>query len=183
MTQINHPLQNTEAFAQLFEQNHLTVFRFIYGLSGGTLHDVEDLTAETFMRAWKARGSFEGDQRAALGWLLTIARNLVIDATRRNKIRQVEQLTSDLDECQQLLPYLPSESAEGQALRHEQVGILFRQLAKLPSERRELLVLRYILGWSVKEIASHMGMLENTVSVYLRRAIEQLRSNWPGEAL
>ena len=183
MTPINHPLQKTETFALLFEQHHLTVFRFIYGLSGGTLHNVEDLTAETFMRAWKARCRFEGDQRAALGWLLTIARNLVIDSARRNKIRQDEQLIADLDECQQLFPDPTSESAEGQVLRREQIGILFLQLTNLPSERREMLVLRYILGWSVKEVASHLGMLENTVSVYLHRAIEQLRRDWPGEDL
>jgi RNA polymerase sigma-70 factor (ECF subfamily) len=183
MTQTNRPLQDPVIFAQLFEQHHLAVFRFIYGLSGGPLPEVEDLTAETFLRAWKARRRFEGEQHAAIGWLLTIARHLVIDAARRRKSHHGEQLFSELDDYQQLIPMELSDSTEKQVLHQEQVGLLLRQLSSLPTDRRELLVLRYILGWQVKEIAAHMGMLENTVSVYLRRSIEQIRAHWPGENL
>jgi DNA-directed RNA polymerase specialized sigma24 family protein len=46
-----------------------------------------------------------------------------------------------------------------------------------------LLILRYILGWQVKQIAAHLGMVENTASVYLHRAIEQIRRDWPAEDL
>jgi RNA polymerase sigma-70 factor (ECF subfamily) len=44
------------------------VFRYIYGLSGGPLQEAEDLTAETYARAWKTRQSFSGNEEAALGW-------------------------------------------------------------------------------------------------------------------
>ena len=75
------------------------------------------------------------------------------------------------------------DSAENQAIQREQVALLFGKLSNLPTERRELLVLRYILGWQVKQIAAHLGMVENTVSVYLHRAIEQIRRDWPSEDL
>lgn len=183
MTPTNPPLQSSDAFARLFEQHHMAVFRFIFGLSGGTLHEVEDLTAETFMRAWKARERFDGDLKYALAWLLTIARNLVIDTARRRKFRQGEQFISDIDEYQQLFLKELSESTEAQVLRHEQVKLLMHQLSYLSSERRELLILRYILGWPVKDIATHLGMVENTVSVYLHRALEKIRNNWPGSEI
>ena len=82
-----NPLQSVEAFDQLYQSTHLIIFRYIYGLHGGSQEDVEDLTANTFTRAWKARSRFNGDPSAAIGWLLKIARNLVIDDYRRRKIR------------------------------------------------------------------------------------------------
>jgi RNA polymerase sigma-70 factor (ECF subfamily) len=183
MTLPDHPLQDSTTFTHLFEQHHVTIFRFIYGLSGGTLHEVEDLTAETFLRAWKARERYEGDYQSAIGWLLTIARHLVIDTARRKKVRKYELSISDLNEWQNLFPDLLSDSAEGQAIRREQLRVLLNQLSTLSTERRELLVLRYILGWQVKQIAAHLGMVENTVSVYLHRTLAQIRESWPGEDL
>jgi len=181
MTPTTHPLQDPAAFTELFEKHHLAVFRFIFGLSGGSIHEVEDLTADTFLRAWKSRQRYEGDLNSALGWLLTIARHLVIDAARRKKVRKHEQLIADLDEWQTLSPFEQIPSVETSTIRREQVSQIHQILCKLPPERREILVLRYILGWQVKQIAAHMGILENTVSVYIRRAIEQIRREWPAE--
>ena len=174
----NAPFKDPAAFAQLFEQHHLAVFRFIYGLSGWPLSEVEDVTADTFMRAWKARASFDGSEHAALGWLLTIARHQVIDAARRKKVRQRGQITKSED-WDEFLPADHDENPEWIAIRKEQDEILFGLLSLLTTERRELLVLRYILGWQVKRIAAYMDLPENTTSVYLRRAIEQLRHSWP----
>ncbi len=89
------PFHSAAAFAELYAHAHLPVYRFLYGLHGGSVEDVEDLTAETFMRAWQARDRFDGDPSAALGWLLKIARRLTIDAHRR---RNVRGLTEPLDE-------------------------------------------------------------------------------------
>ena len=65
-----------EAFVRLYDRAHLMVFRYIYGMYGGPMQDVEDLTAETFLRAWGARDRFTGDEEAAIGWLFQIARRL-----------------------------------------------------------------------------------------------------------
>src|SRR5512147_2572094 len=65
-------IPNADAFTRLYDDTHLIVFRYLYGLSGGPLQEVEDLTAETYARAWKTRQSFIGDKQAALGWLLRI---------------------------------------------------------------------------------------------------------------
>lgn len=183
MTHPIHPLQDSSAFTELFEVHHLSVFRYIYACSGGSLQEAEDLAAETFLRAWKARHRFEGDQNSALGWLLTIARHLVIDAARRNKVRSVDQSIADIDEWQATHPLGYNISFENQAIHREQVALLHAKLSSLPTGRRELLVLRYVLGWQVKQIAAHLGLSENTASVYLRRALEQMRRDWPPEEL
>src|SRR5689334_4070515 len=77
---------NADSFAHLYETTHLFVFRYVYGLSGGPAEEAEDLTAETYARAWKTSSHFRGDERAALGWLLRIARNLAIDLARRRNV-------------------------------------------------------------------------------------------------
>lgn len=162
--------QDAEAFCQLYSRAHLMIFRFIYGLTGGPQVEVEDLTAETFIRAWKSRSRFQGDEAAAIGWLLQIARNLVIDSYRRKKSHG-----QDLDF--ETFEYQAQESSpEQQLLQKEQQKALLAQLQRLPPQQREMLVLRYILGWPVKRIAAHLGILENTVSVTIKRSLERLRT-------
>ncbi len=167
------PLQDALSFRRLYEHAHVIVYRYIYGLMGGPVEEVEDLTAETFMRAWKARRNFEGDEQAAIGWLIQIARNLVIDNYRRKKARGVDQ---ELEENE---ISTNQDGPEQRLLTREQVRILQGLVLKLPAEQREMIVLRYLLEWPVNRIAGHMGMLENTVSVNLRRILQRLRENWP----
>jgi RNA polymerase sigma-70 factor (ECF subfamily) len=138
------------------------------------LKEVEDLTAETYTRAWKTRQRFDGDEGAALGWLLRIARNLAIDLSRRRKIRDVDENVP--------IDFLadPHLAPEGDVLLREQIKILWELLGTLPEDVREMIVLRYILGWQVKQVASHLGMNDNHVSVTIHRALKSLQRDWPG---
>lgn len=175
----DRPLVDPQAFSQLYDHAHLIVFRFIYALHGGPRQEVEDLTAETFIRAWKARHRFQGDEDAAVGWLLHIARNLVIDAYRRERSQGESVFMEDISLHLELSDR--QAGPEEEAIQREQFQRLWGRLHELPAEHREMLVLRYSLGWQVKRIASHMDMLENTVSVNLRRIIARLRRDWPEE--
>ncbi len=172
------PLSAASDFAAFYERLHLPVFRYIYGLTGGPREEVEDLTADVFARAWKARHTFDDrasdeESGAALGWLLKIARRLVIDAYRRQRVRTVDEQT-DLGE----LPALEIHPEQA-ALVEEQRQTLWRLLQDLPEEPREILVLRYLLGWRVSQIALYLGKPENTLSVSIRRALKRLQQAWP----
>ncbi len=81
------PYTTANAFRQLYERTHLSVYRFVYALHGGPAEDVEDIAAETWERAWNGRMRFRGNEHDAVGWLLTIARNLVIDKQRAEQRR------------------------------------------------------------------------------------------------
>src|SRR5690349_2755524 len=144
----------------------------MYGLSGGPLQEVEDLTAETYARAWKTRQQFNGDERAALGWLLRIARNLAIDLSRRRNVRNVDE--------DMLVEYLadPNLAPELDIITREQIAILWKLLDTLADDIREILVLRYILGWQIKQFAHYLGRNENHVSVTIRRALKRLQRDW-----
>jgi RNA polymerase sigma-70 factor (ECF subfamily) len=164
----NSPIASPAGFRDLYEHNRLPVFRYIFGLTGGPQDLVEDLTADTFLRAWKARHRFEGEMDAATGWLIRIAKRLVIDNYRRT-IQETRSLSAES----------PADSSPEQAaIVEEQRAFLFSLLIDLPEEQRETLVLRYMLGWRVNEVAAHLGMAENNVSVTIHRTLSRLREKW-----
>ena len=167
------PLNAPASFSALYERTHLSIFRYLYGLTGGPQEDVEDLTAEAFIRAWRARRSFQGDDQAALGWLMKIARRQVIDDYRRRKARPVTDGNIP-DELPTTEPH-PEEIV----LVGEEQQILLSLLQALPEEPREILVLRYLLGWRVNQVACYLEIPENTVSVTIYRTLERLRQQWP----
>ena len=170
LQRFNHSaISDSAIFAVVYEHNRLSVFRYIYSLSGGSSDDAEDLTAETFIRAWKARHRFEGDMDSAIGWLLGIARRLTIDDYRRKVIRKTSSLPLNL---------MANSTTEEDVLALQQQQHLLHLLNELPVDQREILVLRYILGWRVNQIAAQVGMSENNVSVIIHRTLATLRERW-----
>jgi RNA polymerase sigma-70 factor (ECF subfamily) len=166
--QMNSSIASPASFRALYELNRLPVFRYVYALTGGSQEDAEDLTAETFLRAWKARHQFHGERDSAIGWLIGIAKRLVIDTYRRT-VRETRDLPTDL----------PGEDTPEQtAVHEEQQKFLLRLVAELPDEQREMVILRYLLGWRVNDIARHMGATENRISVSLHRTLSKLREQW-----
>jgi RNA polymerase sigma-70 factor (ECF subfamily) len=167
------PLSAPASFSAFYERTHLSLFRYLYGFTGGPQEDVEDLTAEAFSRAWRARRTFQGDEPASLGWLIKIARRLAIDDYRRRKARPV--IAGDIPDEMPISGPLP----EDLAMAGEDQQILWSLLRGLPDEPREILVLRYLLGWQVNQIAACLELPENSVSVTIHRTLERLRQQWP----
>ncbi len=172
------PLQDPESFSNLYARTQVIIFRYIYGMHGGPTEDVEDLTCDTFIRAWKGRSHFIGDEHAALSWLFTIAHRLVIDAHRRG-IAHPEASALSLDNTSfDWMVFSTAAPPEEQAVSREQFRHLWQILHRLPDDKREVLVMRYMLGWKVKDIAQYLNKDENTVSVYIHRCLDQIREDW-----
>jgi RNA polymerase sigma-70 factor (ECF subfamily) len=166
------PIQDSHAFSRLYERSYLTIFRYIYGLVGGPVEEVEDITADTYVRAWKGRHRFSGDDDAAINWLMTISRNLVIDRYRR---RKYQEFNLD-DETIHLDTRLDENNPPEQQVEIQQEFLeLWKRIQLLPIAQRELIALRFLVGWRVNRIAQHRGIPENTVSVQLKRILENLR--------
>jgi RNA polymerase sigma-70 factor (ECF subfamily) len=164
------PYSNPAAFSRLFDETHRIVFRYVYGLLGGPCQDVEDITADTFLKAWSARERFEGDVESAVSWLMTIARNQVIDRYRVQQRQGIEIWLGDVQLAGS------DTSPEQQVIEKEQWERLRVIAQKLTEQQREILVLRYMLGWKNKQVADYLGIPENTVSVILRRTIQRLQT-------
>ena len=163
-----HPLEESETFAQFYENTHQNIFRYVMASCEGNVTLAEDVTTETYLRAWKNRRSFSGTSDAAFGWVLTISRRLLIDKFRASSSRPPEnELVDDIED--------QNQNTETMLLNHELSEHLIEALQILPENKREMILLRYVLGWRVNQIAGYLSMPENTISVSLRRSLKQLQ--------
>ncbi len=162
------------AFEAIFERYGQTIFNYVLRLVGDR-DEAEDLTAETFVKAFRRLDSLS-DQEKVLSWLYRIATNTCLDAMRRRKI--VRWL--DWDEF--VLRFLPklaaSDDPERDALRQEQAEQVRAVLAKLPEKQRACLVLFEYDGLSYAEIAQVIGTTPGTVKTLLFRARERFRRHY-----
>ena len=134
-------------------------------LLSGNVHRAEELVQETLVRtylAWpRAR---DGDPVAYSRRILT---NLRIDTWRR---RRREVLLDPADLPDDGLGDVPSD-ADGHADR----DLLVRALRDLPLQRRRVVVLRYLVGLSEREVATDLGISVGTVKSTAARGLAQLR--------
>ncbi len=85
---------DSEAFGQLYDHYHASVYRFLY-YRVGSVPLAEDLTAETFFRALRSMSSFRWQGKDFGAWLMTIARNLTTDHFKAGRTR-LESTTEDM---------------------------------------------------------------------------------------
>ena len=167
---------DTGAFELLLRRHRAPLFTFLLRMLGDRTR-AEDLAQETFLRivkgaqAWAQRARFQT-------WLYTIARNLCVDASRRDRFRRADSLdqTGPDDEPAMVdsVPgneIDPARGAESARLR----PVLQQALLSLPVEQREVFILREQAGLPFKEIAETVGVNENTVKSRMRYALEGLR--------
>ena len=123
----------------------------------GNHADADEALQETFMRAWKARRSFDG--RYPLAWLQTIARNTSLDVIRRRRPWK--------DDPHVWLS-LPAPDRGSASARVDAT----RLLDNFNAEDAAILRLRYAEGWRIHEIAEHLGTSPRS----LRRRLERLET-------
>jgi RNA polymerase sigma-70 factor (ECF subfamily) len=129
----------------------------------------EDLTAETFLKVVRARDRFDSLKGTPRAWILTVARNVLVDWRRRARLRQYVTLGTMHD----LVCDAPSP--EERLVREEQVGRLLDVVATLGHADRELIGLRYGSGLDTAEVASILGISEGSVRTRLWRVLGRLR--------
>jgi RNA polymerase sigma-70 factor (ECF subfamily) len=167
------------AFERLLRRHRGPLFTFLVRMLGDR-EKAEDLAQETFLRIVKGAAAWE--QRARFQtWLYTIARNLCVDQSRRDKFRKTDSLDKDGKDGSDGVPPMvetvptqtagPDRGAENARLR----PLLQQALLSLPAEQREVFILREQAGVPFKEIAAMVGVNENTVKSRMRYALEGLR--------
>ena len=139
----------------------------------GDTADVEDLTARTFEKAWRARHRYRRDLAGFSTWLLTIARNVAIDHLR------ARQRHEPLDAAAAVRS--PDQTPEQQAVHHCEAQRLAALLATLEPRQRELIAMKYGAGMTNRAIAHATGLSESNVGTILHRAVDALRGRWSEE--
>ena len=167
---------DVEAFASLYNDYRANVFRYTLARMRNPAQ-AEDITSETFMRAFQSIRNFTPTHVDIGAWFITIARNLTVDYAKSSRARR-EWLVDDVAGWDRAV----APSAEDQVLQTARYEPLREALLALPSDLREALLLQYWAGWPKQRIALRMRRPSaGAVKSIRNRAIKQLRTNLDSE--
>ena len=144
-------------FHELYEKYAPDVYRFAYWLAGNET-DAEDITSETFVRAWLGRDNIRTETVKA--YLFAIARNLFLKQQRQIK-RYVPLSTDHIDS---------RASPEAQLTMQNQLEAVHQILQQMPEINRAAFILRVQYELPYSEIARVLGLSESAVRVKVHRA-------------
>ncbi|MDQ7810844.1 RNA polymerase subunit sigma-70 [Amycolatopsis sp. A133] len=150
--------------------------------------DAQDLTQETFLRAWNKRESFRG-HAALRTWLYRIATNACLDflEKRNDRTPVPAELPGSGSEVLYLQPYpdrmLPEDPQESVVARETIELAFIVAVQHLPPRQRAVLILRDVLGWPAPKAADALGLTVASVTSALQRARVTMREQLPGRRL
>ncbi len=160
------------AYDELMSRYQKLVYKAAYGF-GGNHDDALDLCQIVFLKAFRKLSGFAG-RSSFKTWLMRVAYNEGVSWLRSN--RRHEHGHQPLESTHAELPATASDAdQETRQLRKEQEKILLRGLGRINRRYRTALVLRYLHGLSVREVASALECSEGTAKNVLFRGVRSLR--------
>jgi len=175
--------QNGEvrAFEILLTRHRRPIFNFILRFVGAR-DRAEDLMQETFLRVVKKADTYK-KQAKFTTWLYTIARNLCVDHSRRQKHRKAKSLDQPMggagasDGDRTLLDTVAGDelASDRKAISRQLHMAMHRAIETLPDEQREVFLLREFQDLPFRDIGEIVGVPENTVKSRMRYALDKLR--------
>lgn len=155
-----------EVISSLYECYHLAVFRYLFYRVGDSLV-AEDLTSEVFLRMIRSLPRYTPGKFTFQAWLFQIAHNLAIDHYRKSKYRNHSSLEESL--------IAHEESIDSAVQRNLDSEKLQNALTHLTDEQREVIILRFISGMPISDVAQTLNKSENAIKGLQRRALNVLR--------
>ena len=161
-----------DAFGEIYERYLDKIYKYVY-FRVGNKHDAEDLTSRVFFRALANVETFEDRGVPFQAWLYRIAHNLVAnhhrDKGRRKIIPLDEYITSSL--------FSNFDGPEHAAEDAEERDRLLKAIRRLPEDRQQLLMLKFVEHLSNAEIGDIMGRSEGAVKSLYHRTLQSLRDD------
>jgi RNA polymerase sigma-70 factor (ECF subfamily) len=158
--------RDTDAFAQLYDRHVVRIYRHVYYMVNNAT-TAEDLTAQTFLKAWEAIDRYKERGAPIVAWLLRISHNLTVSYLRSKRDH------SELDET--YLDHKMTRNPE-QALEQASDEKSMREaVLKLRDEQRQVIMLRFVEEMDYREVADIIGKSVPAVRVIQHRALGNLR--------
>lgn len=169
-TLIERAKSDKEAFGQLYERYVDKIYNYIYYRTSNEA-DAEDLTARVFFRALQHIDSYEDRGYPFSAWLYRIAHNLVANWHRDRSRRQVISLED--------LSYWKTHRDGPEAMTElmDDKEALLAAIRRLPADRQELLILKFVEKLTNAEIGAIMGRSEGAIKSLYYRTLVALRKD------
>lgn len=178
---------DTTRFALLTERHRRELQVHCYRMLAN-YEDAQDMTQETFLRAWNKRESFKG-HAALRTWLYRIATNACLDFLRKHNDRthMPSELPDPGSEVPYLQPYpdqmLPEDPQESVVARETIELAFIVAVQHLPPRQRAVFILRDVLGWPASKAAEALELTVASVTSALQRARVTMREQVPDRRL
>jgi len=161
-----------EAYSVLVQRYEKLVFSFLLSRMN-SIQDIEDVVQDAFVKAYKHLTSFDCERKFS-AWLLTIARNIMIDSRRK--------LSRDLPSTDLVIDILLTDSAKEESeqpadilIRRERFRKILMLIRELPEEFKTPFLLRVVNEMSYQDIADSIGIPLQTVKNRIFKARTLLR--------
>ncbi|QKS10233.1 sigma-70 family RNA polymerase sigma factor [Pseudosulfitobacter pseudonitzschiae] len=160
-----HTSRDRAAFAELYDHFAPRVKGFLIK-SGADASLAEECAQEVMVTVWAKAHLFDASRASVATWIFTIARNRKIDALRKQRRPEPEELTWGPEE----------EPAQADVIALQQESeTLARAIAELPAQQRALLEKAYFGELTHSEIAAQTGLPLGTIKSRIRLALDRLR--------
>ena len=166
------------AFDQLVLRHRKDVYRVAYRITGDA-SEADDLSQETFCRAFTGLSGFRGDASFKT-WLLRIVTNLSLNVVQSARLARRDATSVDTLADAGARATIQAPVGLDELLRRERDERLRACIASLPAKQRTTLILRSFEGLPYKEIAAAMGCTIGTAKANFFHAITFLRRRLKG---
>ena len=165
--------RDPDAMSDLYDRYSRIVYSIILRVVRNSAV-AEELSQETFLRAWNRSGDFDATRGKIGPWLLTIARNRAIDYLRSTAGQQ-QATTFELVSSERVTLFVNTEERMVDQEQARRIRAAFSQLKK---NQREVLELAYFEGLSQSEMAEKLGQPLGTIKTWVRTALASLRESF-----
>jgi RNA polymerase sigma-70 factor, ECF subfamily len=158
--------RDEDAFGELYDRHVVRVYRHLYYMVGRQ-PEAEDLTAQTFLKAWEAIDRYQVRGAPFVSWLLRIAHNLGVSYLR-SKRESSELHDGIVDTKERRDPEWSYQQTAEEELVREAIMLL-------REEQRQVIILRFIEDLDYREVAEIIGKSVAAIRVIQHRALNSLR--------
>ena len=166
-----------DAYAELYDRYIKSIYRFVL-LKVPTKEQAEDITSETFLRAWQFLQQSQEPIKNIRALLYRMARNLIADLYRKDQSRQVTlgAVTFLDDETSTTSTTELSDETRGRALieARADIALILDKIARLKTDYQDVLTLRLIDGLGYTDIGAVLEKPPGHVRVIYHRAMKAL---------
>jgi len=163
-----HGLRNldSQSIGAIYDQYFADVYRYVrYRINDDAV--AEDIASDVFVRLLEASQKRQGPETNLKGWLIATASNVVNDHLRRRYRRPTEALSDAIPDH--------ASSVHAEVDLREQNRAVLSAYVQLTDDQQHVLALRFNMGYSLEETASHMRKKVNAVKALQFRALAALQ--------